>query len=408
VPDTLECAICGAQYPFGPLLRGCNACRASGTVGPLLVQYSPAEISDAWEQANGITRRMWGYRSALPLATEAEPVSIGEGDTPLVAVTSPALATGHVYLKVESTNPTGSFKDRLNSVAVSMARWHGFKGITCSSTGNHGASLAAYASAAGMQCVILLPEEAPASAVREVRHYGGLPVVTKWDNRGRLLKWLVEEAGWAMSGRNFPREFGNPYGIEGYKTIAYEIVRQLGGQIPRTVITPLGGGDSIYGIWRGFLDLHRAGIIPSLPRLTGCQAAATASAYLAWSRGEQHVAPVELKMSVAVSLTDRQSGDHALWAVRESQGDIIALDDDQIRAAVRALGRLGVCVEPASAAAYAAALTRRDLSPPVVCVLTGTGTRWPQTFGDDDRPAQSVRDTKELAAVLEAWTARVS
>jgi threonine synthase len=398
--DTLACAICGARYRLAPLFRGCDVCRASGRVGPLFVEYAPADIRAAWAHAVGGTGRMWDFRRALPLDADADPVSIGEGDTPLVSVSSPTPA-GHVHLKVESTNPTGSFKDRLTSVAVSMARGHGFAGIVCSSTGNHGASLSAYASAAGMRSVILLPEEAPAAAVREIRHYGGLPVVTKWDDREQLLAWLVDEAGWAMSGRNFPRDFGNPYGIEGYKTIAYEMVRQLG-EVPRTVIAPLGGGDGIYGMWRGFVDLHRAEIIQTLPRLVGCQSAASASAYLAWSRGEPHVAPVDLKVSVAVSLSDRQSGDHALWAVRESQGEILALDDDRIRAAVRALGRLGVCVEPASAAAYAGALARSDSAPPVVCVLTGTGMRWPQTFADEDQTVPAVREPRDLAAIIHA------
>jgi threonine synthase len=399
LPDTLCCAVCGARYPIAPLFRGCDVCRAAGRVGPLFVEYTADDIRAAWTQPTGGARRMWDFERALPLGadgTGAGPVSLGEGGTPLISVSSPALPGGQVYLKLESTNPTGSFKDRLNSVAVSMARRHGFAGITCSSTGNHGASLAAYAGAAGLRSVILLPDEAPASAVREIRHYGGLPVVTRWDDRDRLLEWLVDEAGWAISGRNFPRKFGNPYGIEGYKTIAYEIVRQLGGEVPRTIFVPLGGGDGIYGIWRGFRDLHRAEIIGRLPRLIGCQAALSASAYAAWSRGESHVAPIEMKMSVAVSLTDRQSGDHALWAVRESQGEIVALDEGEIRAAVRALGRLGVCVEPASAAAYAAALIGRDLEPPVVCVLTGTGMRWPETF--EDQPLlPAVRTPEDLA-----------
>jgi threonine synthase len=401
--DSLACAICGARYPIAPLFRGCDVCRLAGRVGPLFVEYAADDIRTAWTQSIGGARRMWDFGRALPLdagvAADAEPVSLGEGDTPLIPVSAPTLPGGQVYLKLESTNPTGSFKDRLNSVAVSMARRHGFSGITCSSTGNHGASLAAYTSAAGLRSVILLPEEAPASAVREIRHYGGLPVVTRWNDRDQFVRWLVDEAGWAISSRNFPREYGNPYGIEGYKTIAYEIVRQLGGEVPRTVFVPIGGGDGIYGIWRGFQDLHRAEIIGRLPRLIGCQAAVSASAYAAWSLGESHVAPIELKMSVAVSLTDRQSGDHALWAVRESEGDIVALDEDQIRAAVRALGWLGVCVEPASAAAYAGAQASRGLEPPVVCVLTGTGTRWPETF-EDQRPLPALHTLEDLARTI--------
>jgi threonine synthase len=108
---------------------------------------------------------------------------------------------------------------------------------------------------------------------------------------------------------------------------------------------------------------------------------------------------VDLKMSVAVSLTDRQSGDHALWAVRESGGELLALDEDQILLAGRALGRLGICVEPASATAFAGAMIRPDLEPPIVCVLTGAGARWPQTFEVDDA-LPIVRTPEDLAHAI--------
>ncbi|HXX38066.1 MAG TPA: pyridoxal-phosphate dependent enzyme [bacterium] len=399
----LKCVHCGQSYPLDPMFHGCPACRDAGQVGVLRAQYDLPAIRAAWAAGCAAGVGMWRFRLALPLPADAAPVSLGEGATPLLQIPSQAVPDGRVYLKVEAVNPTGSFKDRLNSVAVSMARYHGFRGIACTSTGNHGVSLAAYAAAAGMRMIVLFPDDAVSLAVREVRHYGGLPITAPWDERGRWLRWLVDDAGWAMSGRNFPREFGNPYGMEGYKTIAYEIVHALGDRPPGTVFAPVGGGDGIYGLWRGFVDLHRAGIIASLPRLIGCQTAATASAYHAFIAGLETVEPVELRPSIAVSLIDRQSGDHALWAVRESRGEMIAVTEPEIRRAVGALGRVGVCVEPAAAAAYAGIERRlRNIIPPTVCVLTGGGQRWPDTFAEDPGMPASPRTLHELMAFVGA------
>ncbi|MGQ0572312.1 MAG: pyridoxal-phosphate dependent enzyme [Armatimonadota bacterium] len=366
-----------------PYYRGCPSCRAAGRIGPLFLTYETTDVLAAWEQERDADRGMWAYAAVLPLPADARPVSLGEGNTPLLRLSQLGASSNVVYLKLELRNPTGSYKDRLNSVAVSMAIHHGAQGIACSSTGNHGVSLAAYARAGGLRSIVLLPEEAPPRAISEIRQFGGVALVMPWDDREQWLDWLVEEAGWAVSARNFPRTLGNPYGIEGYKTIAYEVVRQLDGRPPATVFMPTGGGDGIYGLWRGFKELHGAGIIDRLPRLVACQPERSASVYRAFAFGAEHVAPVDLTISCALSLTDRQGGDHALWAVRESSGWVAALSEDDILAAVRVLGDAGLNVEPAGAASLAGFLRAGAAvgaaEEPAVCVLTGSGDRWPVT-----------------------------
>jgi threonine synthase len=362
------------------MFHGCPVCRKAGRVGPLFPTYETDQIRDAWTRGQGSDRGMWAYAAVLPLPAGVDPVTLGEGGTSLLRVAQIGPRTADAFLKLEMANPTGSYKDRLNSVAISMARHHDAPGIACSSTGNHGVSLAAYAAAAGMRSVVLLPDEAPPQAAAEIRHYGGTALITHWDDRGQWLEWLVDEAGWAVSARNYPRTLGNPYGIEGYKTIAYEMVAQLGGRSPATVFMPTGGGDGIYGLWRGFRELHTAGIITHLPRLVACQPERSASVYRAFAAGAESVESVDLLISTAVSLSDRQGGDHALWAIRESGGSAIALSEDTISDTVHLLGRMGLCVEPAGAAGVAGLLATDAPGEPAVCVLTGSGRRWPETF----------------------------
>jgi threonine synthase len=373
--EGLECSNCGRHYDLAPMFRGCPVCRGQEIVAPLFVVTTPDDVRAAWDRGAAAGAGMWDYRDALPLPADADPVTLGEGNTLMLPVSMAGLP-GETYLKIELRNPTGSFKDRLNSVAVSMARYHGFRGIVCSSTGNHGASLAAYARAGGLRCVVLLPEEAPPVAAEDVRRSGGLAVVTPWSERAAWVTWLVEKAGFAVSGRNFPRQYGNPYGIEGYKTIAYEIVRDLG-RVPGAVFMPVAGGDGIYGVWRGFVDLQRAGVIQALPKMIGCQPEISASVYEAFRRGAAHVEAVDLHISQALSLTDERGGDHGLWAIKHSDGGALALTEREIGEAVEALAALGVHAEAASATAFAG--LRKHVAraaPPVVCILTGRSERW--------------------------------
>ena len=409
----LVCTRCGAGHPWGPHLSGCDGCRAAGLAGALAVQYA-FDPGDGRRLAEG--RDFWSYHRLLPVTREDATVTLGEGQTPLVPADWVAreLGLGYAAVKVEGANPTLSYKDRTNAVAVGAARQFGYDRICCTSSGNHGVSMAAYAAAAGLRSLVLFPPDAPPSVVAEVRHYGGEAVIVE-PARGSgsalaLLEALHREHGWFISNRNAPlvegRRFGNPFGLEGYKTIAYEIWHQLGGRVPTWCCVPVGGGDGIAGIWRGFHELTELGLVETPPRMVACQPEAGDSVVAAWRAGLAEVAPVRVQPTIALSLVDRLSGDHALRAVRESGGRAVAVSDEAIRDAGEELGRHGVALEPSSATALAGlrALGKEGGLRPgesAVVLGTGAGLRWPATY-DRIAAADVPRVLPELAALRSA------
>jgi threonine synthase len=374
--------VCGLGHaiPIGHELRGCPDCRADGAATALEVQYDPRTVTAAWAATSATPERhgLAEYEAAGALPDGAAAISLGEGRTPLHP--SPLGEGGgaaRIWLKLEGFGPTGSYKDRLNAVAVSMARRFGARGIVCSSTGNQGASMAAYAAAAGMPAVVLLPVEAPEAAARQAAIHGATVVVTPWDVRPKVIDALLQEEGWSLSNRNDPRPWANPFGLEGYRSIAFEIVQQLG-HAPAMVVMPTCGGDGIYGIWKGFRELAAAGIIAAAPRMVAVQPSLSDSLVRAVADHDDHVKEVPLRTSIALSLTDRKTSDLALRAVRESGGTALAVTEDQIRDAVGRLARTGIYAEPASAAAIAALPALDDAAGgDVVCIVTANGTRWP-------------------------------
>jgi threonine synthase len=392
----LSCPRCGSTWPIGALLFGCPACAERGQHTGLEVTYDLAALEPALQLGNvRADRTIWDFGAALPGDPSGSRVSLGEGWTPLVPL--PALTEeaggARVLVKTETSNPTGSFKDRLNAVSVSLARQLGFGRVLCTTTGNHGVSLAAYAAAAGLECLVAVSPGTEPLAVRQMRLYGARVVqIEGAGEAGRAwVARLVRDEGWWPSVRNHPRPYANPFGVEGYKTIAYELWHQLNGKLPEWVFVPTGGGDSLAGVARGFEDLRQLGLIERLPRLVACQPEVGSPLVQAWSRGLSEVERVAPGDSVAISILEDSTGDHALRALGTT-GVAIAVPEAGIRRAVGLLGAGGLCVEPASAAAVAGALVlgasgllRPDDT--VVCVATASGTRWPATFdGLDGEP----------------------
>jgi threonine synthase len=326
-------------------------------------------------------------RLALPDLDVAP--ALGEGRTPMIAAHDYGRAhgIGRLFIKNESLNPTRSYKDRMNAVAVAVAISLGMTRLTTSSTGNQAVSLAAYASAAGLRCDAFLPDVAPRRAAAEVERLGGQAWITKWDDRANNIAKLVNDYKYAYVGRNFPRPLANPYGLEGYKTLAYEVVRDLEGEPPDLVLMPSCGGDGIFGTWRGFSELFRAGLIDRRPRMVGCGLSAAPAVAAAWRAGQEHVSKIETRSSIALSLVDEQGGDHALWAIRESGGCAVSVDDADLVQALALLGRLGILAEPAGAAGLAALSVRsspvigssRDTA---VIIVTGGSLRWSAALAD--------------------------
>jgi threonine synthase len=323
---------------------------------------------------------VWRYAKAL-LVDARGAVSLGEGWTPLV----PGEWDGaRVQWKLELAMPTGSFKDRGMTVMVSYLKSRGVTRVLEDSSGNAGASLSAYAAAAGMACRILVPETASYPKIAQIAA-GGAEVVAIPGSRQD-----VAEAALRQSAEIFYASHNwQPFFVEGTKTLAYELWEQLGFRAPDNVVVPLGYGSNVLGCDRGFGELVRHREIGKVPRLFGVQAANCAPYHAAFRAGTDHLVPTPISPTVAEGIASAKPTRVAevLGAVRASGGAIVAVTEDEIVAALRALARRGLYVEPTSAAAaagltqlLAAGAIRRDET--TVLVLTGSGLKASERIGE--------------------------
>ncbi len=319
------------------------------------------------------------YRDFLPI-TEATPsLSLGEGFTPLVRLgrLGAELSLRNLYAKIEGTNPTGSFKDRGMVVAVSKAVEEGASAIICASTGNTSASAAAYAAAAGIDAVVVLPRGQIALGKLLQALVAGARVVAidgNFDQALAIVRALAEQNDHPVTLVNSV----NPHRISGQRTAAFEVCDDLG-RAPDILAIPVGNAGNISAYWAGFRDYKAAGRIAALPRMWGFQAAGAAP--LVTGQRVDHPDTV----ATAIRIGDPASGTTALAARDESGGLIDAVTDDEILAAYRDLARLeGIFCEPSSAAGVAGirrAATAGQIDPEtvIVCVLTGHGLKDPTT-----------------------------
>lgn len=403
----LRCRRCRAEHPAAGLFEGCPACASAGTAQPLEVVYdyeelARGEVVRAWKAR---LPGLWRFRELLPLPGDAAPVSLAEGGTPLVRLDLPG--PGRIWLKDESRNPTGAFKDRFQAVSVSMARALGYRKVTTPTAGNHGTSLAAYAARAGLRCLVFCAPETPDIHRRLMRLYGARVSVLK--ERREHLDWLVRERGWYPSTFVSPMPIATPYGVEGYKTIAFELFEQLGDRMPGRVVVPVTAGDAIYGPWKGFQELARVGAPGKLPAMIAVQAAGCDPVVRAFRAGAREVGVHPHPRTIATSISGASGGAVSLTAVYESGGAAMAVPDDEILAAVRQLGRRGFAVEPSSAAPLAAVLQLQRAraiadDEDVVCVLTGAAARWPEALREALRDVPEAEELHEDdREVVRSW-----
>lgn len=392
--------MCDVIVEPGGYPRGCPECAERGRSGRLEVVYDIPTIDEPPLPADErYTDSMWRYRRFLPLLAN-RPVTLGEGSTPLVSASPATVPDGiDVYLKNETTNPTWSFKDRLNSLLISNTIALGETYIVTASTGNHGASTAAYAARADIEDVIvLIPPDTEKPHHVQLRSYGAAVAVTDYESRKLLVDQLVN-CGWYPTVSVTDEYVGLPYSYEAYKTIAFEIVDEFG-HAPAAVTVPIGAGDGLYGVWKGFRELREAGTIDSTPRMYGVQPAERPSVIRALESGSESVGLVNGSMPITTSTSGPTAGDHALQAIRESAGDAYGVERSDVEAAIRTIGQEGIFVEPASALSlagveYMVADGAVDDGEDIVCLATGAGVKWPDHTRDAVGTAPMIEPTIE-------------
>ena len=373
----LECSLTGERYEADQLHGLSRAGR------PLLGRYELAAVGAALSRDTLAAREtdLWRWRELLPVRQTANVVSLGEVETPLIPI--PRAGGGKVLVKDEGRLPTGSFKARGLVMAVAMAKELGVTRIAMPTNGNAGAALAAYATRAGIETIVLCPDDTPEVNVREIAMQGA----RVWRVNG-----LIDDCGaivgqGAAEGRWFDfSTLKEPYRIEGKKTMGLELAAQLGWRLPKAIFYPTGGGTGLIGMWKAFDELEQLGWIGSeRPRMYAVQAAGCAPIVRAFEAGEEHAARWEDAATVAAGIrVPRAVGDFLiLRAVRESGGKALAVGDPAILRAVDDCARqdgLLLCPEGgATLAAYRQALNdgEVDEDEEVVLFNCATGLKYP-------------------------------
>jgi threonine synthase len=394
---SLRCVFCGAEAPIGTLPVGCQACDAQ-PAAPLEVVYDDAGFEP--EDLNDAIAHLRQFRQ--PIEGSAL-VSLGRSaSTPLVPV--PKLGPD-LWVKNETTNATWSHKDRTHEVSVGAARLLGSRGVVASSTGNHGAAAAAHATKAGLPSLVFCHPDASDIAMLMIRAYGGVVAQLSPDDARQLLSDVVDD-GWFPATTMDPAVSvkSNPYGAEGYKSIAYEVVEALQ-RLPATVLVPSASGDTLYGVMKGFAEVAEL-VGGRMPRIVGVQPTGAAPLILSMEVG--HSVRVDDAKSVALSIADPFTGRHALIALQRWGGSAVAVTDDSIVAAVKALAAEGLLVEPASAAGLAGYWDLRDAGQidttgPTVLLVTNSGAKWPRELAEEF-PGSALRTSDEVRAELQRKT----
>ena len=351
---------------------------------------------------------LWRYGAILPVSLD-QAVSLGEGGTPLHSLDrlGASLELPQLYAKDESRSPTWSFKDRLACVAVSVAKARGAPAVVSSSTGNAGAAIAAYAAKADLPCVVFTAKGGVGPLLTQMRVYGAIVVALEHkSDRWPAMQEAVERYGWFPTSPFFAPVVGsNPYGIEGYKTLAYEVVEQLNWQVPDWCILPVCYGDAMLGMWRGFLELHAAGWIDRLPRMAAAEIYGSLSAAL--ESGSDALPDMTMTHdTVAKSTTATRSTYQALHVVRASGGVATTVGNDAIMTWQRRLAEQeGLYAEPAAAGALAAVAELRSAShiapsDRVVALLTASGLKDTQATAEWWGDKEGAPVTLDAAAAL--------
>ncbi len=376
---TLQCIRCGKDHKLTDTKYNCTACGGNLQV---LYDYNLIKKRLNYEVLKeNPERSIWRYLDILPVSSIKNVPPVQVGWTPLYKAEKLGDEAGvsNLYIKDDGRNPSASFKDRASAVVTARALELEEKVITTASTGNAASSLACLTGSLDMKTMIFVPETAPAAKVAQLLVYGATVIMVNgtYDDAFELCLKASQEYGW------YNRSTGiNPFTREGKKTCAFEICEQLKWETPDKVFVPVGDGNIISGIWKGFVEFHRLGIIERLPQLVAVQAEHSDSITRALETGSTDVQPVSGKTvadSISVSLP--RDGMAAVMAVRDSGGFAVRVSDAEILHAIPRIARgSNVFAEPAAAATYAGLLKavkegKVKKNESVVLLITGNGLK---------------------------------
>ncbi len=386
------------KYKLNEIVYTCREC------GSLLEVICKSDVSkDVFE---GRKFTMWKYKEFMPV-DESKIVTLDEGGTPLLRCRrlEDELEV-ELYVKIEGSNPTGSFKDRGMSVGITKAIELGVDVVGCASTGNTSASLAAYAARAGLRCIVLLPAGKVALGKLAQAMFHGADVISI---RGNFDEALEAVTALADRGRLYLLNSVNPFRLEGQKSIGFEIVDKLGWESPDRIILPVGNAGNISAIWKGIREFYEAGFIDQLPMMSGIQAEGAAPVVKAIKEGRDDIIPIENPETVATAIRIGApvSAKKAIAAIRESGGCAETVSDDEILAAQKLLARMeGIGVEPASAASIAGLIKLADIgkidkNEKIVCVTTGHLLKDPEiAISACEEPIEVEADIEKLFRII--------
>jgi threonine synthase len=397
--EGLRCRECARPYP-AEALHVCEFC-----FGPLEVAYDYEAIAGSItrERIAAGPQTIWRYADLLP-ANAGAPVDLGAGFTPLVRADRLAaeLGLGELWVKNDTVNPTGSFKDRVVSVALTKARELGFKVAACASTGNLANSVAAHAARAGMRSIVFIPHDLEAGKVVTTAVYGGhlIAVDGNYDDVNRLCAELTSEhPTWAFVNVNV-----RTYYAEGSKTLAFEVAEQLGWEAPDHVVVPIASGSQLVKIGKGFRELHKVGLLEDEPsvRISGAQAEGCSPVATAFGEGVDHIRPVKPStIAKSLAIGNPADGWYALDTVRKSGGAIGSVTDAEIVEGIRLLARTeGIFAETAGGVTIAtlAKLAAQGIVRPderVVAYVTGHGLKTIEAVSPHVGPTATIAPTMD-------------
>ena len=372
-----RCVKCGREYEAVPNLTNCEC----GGILDIIYDYDYIKTRLTKEKlAARENRSMWRYRELLPVEEDTPDTPLRVGWSPLYEADRLAKELGikKLWIKDDGINPTASLKDRASAMAVAKAKEAGAKVIACSSTGNAASSLAGNAAAAGLKTYIFVPSRAPKGKVAQLMTFGAtvISVQGSYEDTFELSKQAIEKWGWYNRNAAI-----NPYLSEGKKTVGLEIMEQLNWQVPDYIAISVGDGCTIAGLWKGLKDLYAIGFIDRLPRLISAQAEGCHPINRAIETGEPWQPMEENTLADSIAVGVPRNADKALMAIRESNGIVVNVTDEEIMAAQKLLGTTcGVFGEPAgvTGAAGLKKLCQQGKIPAdatVVSVVTGNGLK---------------------------------